>query len=103
MVSAVAKELGPIDLVASWVIGDQWRDIAVANAVGARGILVRTGHGAAQELDWPADVVAPSAICDNLIAAVTHILGVREYGSTGIERGIAEVLGQDRGRAGSQE
>jgi len=38
-----------IDLARSWVVGDRDVDVQMAAAVGARGILVRTGHG---ERDW---------------------------------------------------
>jgi len=34
-----------IDLAASWVVGDRDIDVMMAAGVGARGILVRTGHG----------------------------------------------------------
>jgi D-glycero-D-manno-heptose 1,7-bisphosphate phosphatase len=39
-----AKELG-LDLGRSWVVGDKKSDVAFADAVGARSILVATGHG----------------------------------------------------------
>ena len=35
-----------IDLAASFVVGDRGHDIAAGVAVGARGVLVRTGYGA---------------------------------------------------------
>ena len=35
----------PIDLARSFVIGDKLLDVGLAAEVGARGILVRTGHG----------------------------------------------------------
>jgi D-glycero-D-manno-heptose 1,7-bisphosphate phosphatase len=66
-------ELG-LDLVRSWAIGDHWRDVQMGHAVGARGILLRTGHGRDQEASRaPGQRV--EAICDNLIAAVAHVLG----------------------------
>ncbi len=71
---AVTTLGGDIDLTQSWVVGDQWRDIQLGHAIGGGSILVRSGHGAAQELTWPPDVAAPTAICDNLIAAVARIL-----------------------------
>jgi D-glycero-D-manno-heptose 1,7-bisphosphate phosphatase len=63
-----------LDLPQSWMIGDHWRDIQLAHATGTRGILVRSGHGRSHEAQWPADVAAPAAACDNLIAAAAHIL-----------------------------
>lgn len=63
-----------LDLAASWVVGDQWRDIELARRAGATGILVRTGYGAGLEANWPADVARPPVVCDDLMAAVEHIL-----------------------------
>jgi len=71
---AVERLGGEIDLAQSWVVGDQWRDVQLGHAIGARSILVRSGHGATQEITWPMDVAAATAICDNLIAAVARIL-----------------------------
>ena len=45
-----AAATSDIDLARSVVIGDRWRDIAVASAVGCRGILVKTGYGATEAL-----------------------------------------------------
>lgn len=60
-----------IDVARSWVIGDRERDVAMAPAVGARGILVRTGYGdeeAARALPPGTLVVA------NLNEAVAEVL-----------------------------
>lgn len=62
-----------IDLRRSVVIGDRWRDMAVARSVGARGILVRTGYGASEALRQPPDLPI-DAVCDNLIGAVVWLL-----------------------------
>ncbi|MCX6552031.1 MAG: HAD family hydrolase [Acidobacteria bacterium] len=68
-----AEELD-IDLRRSVVIGDRWRDLAVARAVGARGILVKTGYGAT-EMHLPAPPgVTPDAVCENLIGAVVWLV-----------------------------
>lgn len=73
MVDAAAG-LVDIDRARSWVVGDQWRDVELGRAIGGRGVLVRTGHGAAQEAAWPHDVPPPFAVCDNLMAAVALIV-----------------------------
>jgi D-glycero-D-manno-heptose 1,7-bisphosphate phosphatase len=73
LVTAAARDLD-IDLAQSWVVGDQWRDIEVANRTGARSILVRTGYGSRLEHAWPAEVARPTYVADNLIAAAAHIL-----------------------------
>jgi histidinol phosphatase-like enzyme len=75
MVDDAVKALGgDIDLARSWVVGDQWRDVQLAHAIGGGSILVRSGHGATQEAAWPQEIAAPTAICDNLMAAVARIL-----------------------------
>jgi D-glycero-D-manno-heptose 1,7-bisphosphate phosphatase len=72
MVLQAASELA-IDLRRSVVIGDRWRDIAVAKAVGCRGILVKTGYGATEALRPPAGMSA-DAVCDDLIGAAVWLL-----------------------------
>jgi len=67
-----ARDLN-IDLAKSVVIGDRWRDIAVANAIGARGILVKTGYGATEALN-PQPGIRADAVCDDLIGATVWLL-----------------------------
>lgn len=62
-----------IDLARSVVIGDRWRDLEVAKAIGARGILVRTGYGATEALNPPGGHRA-DAVCNNLIDATVWLL-----------------------------
>jgi D-glycero-D-manno-heptose 1,7-bisphosphate phosphatase len=75
-----AAELG-LDLTRSWVVGDHWRDVQLGHAVGARSILIRTGHGREQEAARPPGQQV-EAICDNLMHAVALILtaGIGEPG-----------------------
>ncbi len=67
---AAAREFG-LDLSRAFVIGDKLSDVELARAVGARGILVETGKGAAlagaareagfsvaRDLDGAADLIA---------------------------------------------
>ena len=68
-----AVEAFGIDPTRSFVIGDKWLDVAMARAIGGRGILVRTGCGAAEEQRPPAALTA-DAIVDNLIGAVGWVL-----------------------------
>lgn len=72
---AAAAQLN-LDLARSWVIGDHWRDVQMGHAVGARAILLRTGHGRDQEAARP-EGQRVEAICDNLIAAAAHVLADR--------------------------
>jgi D-glycero-D-manno-heptose 1,7-bisphosphate phosphatase len=76
MLEAAARDLN-LDLAASWVVGDQWRDVELARRAGARSVLVRTGYGRGLEADWPADLAPPTVVCDDLLAAAEHILALR--------------------------
>lgn len=75
MVDAAMRDICRFDLPRSWVVGDSWRDVQVGHATGARSILVRTGHGAVEERQWPPDIAAPTAVCDHLMAAAALIIG----------------------------
>jgi D-glycero-D-manno-heptose 1,7-bisphosphate phosphatase len=74
MVEDAAKALN-LDVARSWVIGDYWRDVELAHRAGAKSVLVRSGHGAAVDGDWPADIARPTLVADNLIAAVAALAG----------------------------
>ena len=73
LVDRAARELG-VDPARSFVVGDRWVDVALARAVGASGVLVRTGYGMSVEHQRP-DNLSADAVVDNLIAAATWILG----------------------------
>lgn len=62
-----------IDLTRSFVVGDRWQDLDAGAAVGARGVLVRTGYGRITEASARPGA-APAAVVDNLIQAVSWIL-----------------------------
>jgi D-glycero-D-manno-heptose 1,7-bisphosphate phosphatase len=74
MLRRAADEL-QLDLGRSFVVGDRWHDLQAGAAVGARGILVRTGYGRTEE-SAPKAGLAPAAIVDNLIEAASWILRV---------------------------
>ena len=63
-----------LDLSQSFVVGDRWHDIKCGQNAGTRSVLVRTGSGRGEEQS-PEPGVAPTAIADNLIGAVSWILG----------------------------
>lgn len=66
-----------IDLERSYVIGDKSGDLGLARAVGARGILVCTGYGAAEAgrlHDAPPDDPRPATVAETLIDATAWIL-----------------------------
>jgi D-glycero-D-manno-heptose 1,7-bisphosphate phosphatase len=69
-----AREELDIDVSGSYVVGDHRGDILLAKNVGARSILVVTGHGT-EELDKLRDEgVEPDYVADNLAQAVERIL-----------------------------
>ena len=72
MVRQAAEDL-TLDLSRSVVVGDRKTDIELAQSVGARGVLVKTGYGPSQEAllstGKPADLVT-----SDLLAAVGWIL-----------------------------
>ena len=72
MIRRAEQELD-LDLRRSFVIGDRWLDIGLANAVGATGVLVKTGYGAEEALRPPPDASA-AAVVGNLMEAVGWIL-----------------------------
>ena len=48
MVRQAAHDHGPLDLARSFVVGDKFGDVGLAAAIGARGVIVRSGHGEAE-------------------------------------------------------
>jgi D-glycero-D-manno-heptose 1,7-bisphosphate phosphatase len=72
LVDRAARELG-VDPRRSFVVGDRWLDLRLARAVGARGVLVRTGYGRTEEAR-PVPDVAADAVADNLMGATSWIL-----------------------------
>lgn len=72
MVTRAARELA-LDIGESFVVGDKWLDVGLANQAGARGILVRTGYGAIHA-DIPPPGVHADAIASTLLDAADYIL-----------------------------
>jgi D-glycero-D-manno-heptose 1,7-bisphosphate phosphatase len=72
MIRNAARDFG-LDIARSFVVGDRWLDIEMAQASGASGILVRTGYGKTEE-SRPRDGVKADAIVGNLMEATTWIL-----------------------------
>ena len=72
LLKRAAADLG-LALDRSFVIGDRWHDLEAGQRVGARGVLVRTGYGRTEEAA-PQASVAPAAIVNNVMEAVSWIL-----------------------------
>jgi D-glycero-D-manno-heptose 1,7-bisphosphate phosphatase len=72
LVDRAIDEFG-IDPNQSFAVGDRWLDVALARAVGAKGILVRTGYGADEERR-PPDGLTADAVVNNLIEAASWVL-----------------------------
>jgi D-glycero-D-manno-heptose 1,7-bisphosphate phosphatase len=72
MIRNAERELG-LDIARSFVVGDRWLDIEMAQASGASGILVLTGYGKT-EASRPREGVKADAVVANLIEATAWIL-----------------------------
>ena len=72
MLTRAAADLD-LALDRSFVVGDRWHDLEAGQTVGARTVLVRTGYGKTEEA-VPRPQLQPSAIVDNVMAAVSWIL-----------------------------
>jgi D-glycero-D-manno-heptose 1,7-bisphosphate phosphatase len=62
------------DLGRSFVVGDKLSDVGLAERVGARGVLVRTGHGEAVAAKLPGAATAPAFVGANLMEATSWML-----------------------------
>jgi len=69
-----------LDLQSSYVIGDHDSDVECAQRVGAKGILVLTGHGGEFLAQNESRLVSPSFIAPDLYAAVEWLIGHLEKG-----------------------
>ncbi|MCX7635632.1 MAG: HAD-IIIA family hydrolase, partial [Syntrophales bacterium] len=65
-----AEEMN-IDLSRSWMIGDMPKDILAGQRVGAKGILVKTGHPAGTD----AVTATPDYVARDVLEAVMWIIG----------------------------
>ena len=72
MIDRASADLG-LDPTLSYVVGDKWVDVALARAIGAKGLLVRTGYGAAEE-SRPRPEITADAVVDHLGEASHWIL-----------------------------
>lgn len=75
LIERAAADLG-IDVSRSFVVGDKWLDVGLANQAGARGILVRTGYGTAMAGEPPAGV-HPEHVAATLREAADYILSAQ--------------------------
>ncbi len=76
MVQRAQEDLG-IDVPRSYVVGDHRGDILLAKNVGARSILVATGHGADEIEKLRGEGIQPDFVVKNLAEAVDRILSER--------------------------
>jgi len=73
MLKRAAREHG-LELAGSYVIGERYADVEMAEPIAARSILVPTGYGRGEyelyQHDWPRQ---PYGVAENLSAAVDLI------------------------------
>jgi len=73
MIDAACAQFA-IDLTRSWVVGDRDIDVMMADAVGARGILVRTGYGERDARLVGAGLPEGTMVAADLMEAVSALL-----------------------------
>ncbi|MFY9583666.1 MAG: HAD family hydrolase [Candidatus Acidiferrales bacterium] len=74
MLERAAREHA-LELTSSYVVGDSYRDLEMAQRVGSRGILVLTGYGRGEyELHRNEWTMQPFGVAENLDVAVDLIL-----------------------------
>lgn len=74
MLERAAREHG-LELAGSYVVGDRYDDLEMAQRIGGRGILVLTGYGRGEyELHGAARLKQPDRVVEDLSAAVNVIL-----------------------------
>jgi D-glycero-D-manno-heptose 1,7-bisphosphate phosphatase len=69
-----AQERFDLDLPRSFVVGDKLTDLGLAASVGARGVLVRTGHGEDEAARVGQAGVPAAYVAANLMEATAWIL-----------------------------
>jgi D-glycero-D-manno-heptose 1,7-bisphosphate phosphatase len=72
MIEDACRDLG-LDPARSFMVGDRWLDVRCGRAAGTGALMVRTGHGAHEEMHTP-DGLRADAILNNLMEAVGWIL-----------------------------
>ncbi len=74
MIRQAAREYG-VDLMRSFVVGDRYGDVELAQANGGRGVLVRTGYGDEDlRMNGAGWVRQPDFVANDLVGAVDWIL-----------------------------
>ena len=69
-----AQQRFEIDLARSFVIGDKAADVGLASAVGAGGVLVRTGYGEAELVRHDGRMPGAAHVAADLLGAAAWIL-----------------------------
>jgi D-glycero-D-manno-heptose 1,7-bisphosphate phosphatase len=77
-----ASERHDIDLARSFIVGDKVSDVALAEPVGARSVLVRTGYGEGELKRRGGRVPEATYVADDLMAATSWILTRGASGET---------------------
>jgi len=74
LIEQAARELS-LDLAGSLLVGDMYSDLLAGQAAGVPSLaLVRTGLGASQLDEAPADLLGPFEVFDNLSAALDALI-----------------------------
>ncbi|MEW6324596.1 MAG: D-glycero-beta-D-manno-heptose 1,7-bisphosphate 7-phosphatase, partial [Nitrospirota bacterium] len=69
-----ARAQFPIDCARSYVIGDKLADIQLARRIGAKAVLVRSGHGQRTLDAWPAEEAGPDHVAEDVADAARWVV-----------------------------
>jgi histidinol phosphatase-like enzyme len=69
-----AQQQFAIDLARSFVVGDKVADMGLARAVGARGVLVRTGYGEVELARAGGTIADATQVAAELMEATSWVL-----------------------------
>ncbi|MGO9993817.1 MAG: D-glycero-alpha-D-manno-heptose-1,7-bisphosphate 7-phosphatase [Steroidobacteraceae bacterium] len=81
-----------LELVGSYVIGDKRSDLELADAIGATGILVTTGHGRDAAV-WARDHARP--VCNDVRGAAAYIAEHDSRRDHGLAPGKTDLRGSE--------
>ncbi|MBN1574379.1 MAG: D-glycero-beta-D-manno-heptose 1,7-bisphosphate 7-phosphatase [Deltaproteobacteria bacterium] len=74
MVKKAEEEFG-VSIDGSFVVGDHKGDIELGKNIGAKTVLLLSGHGAEEAEKLKAEGIVPDHTCEDLLSAVKYILG----------------------------
>ncbi|MBI3620916.1 MAG: lipopolysaccharide heptosyltransferase II [Nitrospirae bacterium] len=82
LIDRAKRQLG-LALDHAYVVGDKLADARLAHRIGAKSVLVRTGHGEQVLKEWPDGERPPDHVANDLPAAAQWIIGQQQPAAAG--------------------